>query len=136
MDDLIVFFGEAFSKVLGQDGGSRTEVVRDGGSAPRQERRSRVMEAPLLGRNELPQRSRGDGRTGRRSHRRVAELATQASLPPSSPSLPLHRSAAPVVEPLHRGAAVDRLPRLLAAFVKLELLHFLCVIRATGESVL
>jgi hypothetical protein len=37
MDDLIVFFGEAFSKVLGQDGGSRTEVV--------------LMAAPLLGRN-------------------------------------------------------------------------------------
>jgi hypothetical protein len=38
MHDLIVFFDEAFSKVSGQDGGSRTEVTRDGSSALGQER--------------------------------------------------------------------------------------------------
>jgi hypothetical protein len=38
MDDLIVFFGEAFNKVPGQDRGSRMEVARDGGAALGQER--------------------------------------------------------------------------------------------------
>jgi hypothetical protein len=99
MDDLIVFFGEAFNKVPGQDRGSRMEVARDGGSTPGHQWRSRAMEAPLLGRNELPQRSRGSGGIERRSHQRVTELATEASLPPSSPPLPPHQSPAHVVEP-------------------------------------
>jgi hypothetical protein len=104
MHDLIVFFDEAFSKVSGQDGG-RTEVTRDGSSALGQERVAPAFE-------------RGGG-AGRRSHRRVAELATEVSLPPLSPPLPLHRSATPTaMEPLHRGIAVDRLPRLLAASVE------------------
>jgi hypothetical protein len=108
MDDLIVFFGEAFNKVPGQDRGSRMEVARDGGSTPGHQWRSRAMEAPLLGRNELPQRSRGSGGIERRSHRRVTELPpkprshrralhflpTKAPLMSSSP-------AAPAVEPLH-----------------------------------